>query len=40
MNQDIKLNGVYFEQLKNKSKLFYKMVSTDGHRLSVITRLS
>ena len=33
------LNGVYFEQFKNKSKLFYKMVSTDGHRLSVITRL-
>ena len=33
------LNGVYFEQFKDKSKLFYKMVSTDGHRLSVITRL-
>ena len=33
------LNGVYFEQFKNKSKLFYKMVSTDGHRLSLITRL-
>ncbi len=33
------LNGVYFEQFKDKSKLFYKMVSTDGHRLSLITRL-
>ena len=34
------INGVYFEQFKDKSKLFYKMVSTDGHRLSVITRLA
>ena len=34
------MNGVYFEQFRDNSKLFYKMVSTDGHRLSVITRLA
>ena len=34
------INGVYFEQFKNPLGLFYKMVSTDSHRLSVITRLA
>lgn len=34
-------NGIYFEQFKDiDGGLFYKMVSTDGHRLSLITRLA
>ena len=31
--------GVYFEQLEEEKGMVYKLVSTDGHRLSLITRL-
>ena len=34
------INGVYFEQFQDEYGLSYKMVSTDGHRLSLITRLA
>ena len=33
-------NGIYFEQFQSDHGLSYKMVSTDGHRLSLITRLA
>lgn len=32
------LNGVFFEQIKNGSKIQYRMVATDGHRLSLVDR--
>ncbi len=32
------LNGVFFEQIKNGSKTQYRMVATDGHRLSLVDR--
>lgn len=32
------LNGVYFEQIKNGKDIQYRMVATDGHRLSLIDR--
>jgi DNA polymerase-3 subunit beta len=32
------LNGVYFEQIKDKDGIKYRMVATDGHRLSIIDR--
>ncbi|MCB0392947.1 MAG: DNA polymerase III subunit beta [Bdellovibrionales bacterium] len=34
------LNGVYFEQQKSGSDLRYRMVATDGHRLSLIDRIA
>ncbi len=34
------LNGVYFEQYSKNNKTFYRMVATDGHRLSMIDRTS
>lgn len=32
------LNGVYFERLPEKGKDVYRMVATDGHRLSLVDR--
>jgi DNA polymerase III subunit beta len=32
------LNGVYFEKHKIEDKDFYRMVATDGHRLSIVDR--
>lgn len=32
------LNGVFFEQIKNGNKTQYRMVATDGHRLSLVDR--
>lgn len=32
------LNGVYFEQVPNKGENTYRMVATDGHRLSLVDR--
>ncbi len=32
------LNGVYFEQIRNGKEIQYRMVATDGHRLSLIDR--
>lgn len=32
------LNGVFFEQVKDKDGLRYRMVATDGHRLSIVDR--
>jgi DNA polymerase-3 subunit beta len=32
------LNGVYFEQMKSEGNASYRMVATDGHRLSLIER--
>ncbi len=32
------LNGVYFEHYQNEGKAYYRMVATDGHRLSVIDK--
>jgi DNA polymerase-3 subunit beta len=34
------LNGVYFENTMQGDKSFYRMVATDGHRLSVVDRES
>ncbi len=33
------LNGVYLEKLDQSGKSYYRMVATDGHRLSVVDRL-
>jgi DNA polymerase-3 subunit beta len=33
------LNGVYFEQVKEKAAIKYRMVATDGHRLSIVERV-
>jgi DNA polymerase-3 subunit beta len=33
------LNGVYFERYINEGKIKYKMVATDGHRLSLVDKL-
>ncbi len=32
------LNGVFFEQIKNGNSFQYRMVATDGHRLSLVDR--
>lgn len=32
------LNGVYFERYQNEGKTKYKMVATDGHRLSLVDK--
>lgn len=32
------LNGVFFEQIKNGNSTQYRMVATDGHRLSLVDR--
>lgn len=32
------LNGVYFERLKKKDVSYFRMVATDGHRLSLIEK--
>lgn len=32
------LNGVYFEKKKENSKVSFRMVATDGHRLSLVER--
>ncbi|MGE3973116.1 MAG: DNA polymerase III subunit beta [Bdellovibrionales bacterium] len=32
------LNGVYFEQLPEEGGVHYRMVATDGHRLSLVNR--
>lgn len=32
------LNGVYFEKKKDNSKVMFRMVATDGHRLSLVER--
>ncbi len=32
------LNGVFFEQMKSGSSVNYRMVATDGHRLSLVDR--
>lgn len=32
------LNGVFFEQIKNGNSVQYRMVATDGHRLSLVDR--
>ena len=34
------LNGVYFEQIQEDEGLHYRMVATDGHRLSLVDRLA
>lgn len=33
------LNGVYFEKHEEAGKLYYRMVATDGHRLSLVDRV-
>ncbi len=33
------LNGVYFEKHSENQKQFYRMVATDGHRLSLVDRM-
>lgn len=32
------LNGVYLEQMEDQNKKFLRMVATDGHRLSLVSR--
>lgn len=32
------LNGVLFEQIKDKEGIIYRMVATDGHRLSIVDK--
>jgi DNA polymerase III subunit beta len=32
------LNGVYFEKRKENGKIYFRMVATDGHRLSLVER--
>lgn len=32
------LNGVYFEKKKENGKVYFRMVATDGHRLSLVER--
>ena len=34
------LNGVYFQKINDSGKLHYRMVATDGHRLSLVERLA
>lgn len=33
------LNGVYFEKIEQNGKTLYRMVATDGHRLSLVDRV-